>query len=408
MRTLGRTLYLVLMLAVTAVAGWRTVDDLRFDPDRYGADPVGPDVREQLAALSRGLSDGAADRAAAQSRGGGLLTWALYGLANVEFGLRSAPGSTSRDAALTQARRALAALEDPAFEAKLPSEGEPPFGVQYQGWVQWLRGGVLLLQSPADRDTATIQAFRAGCGRMAAAWRHSASPLLESEPGRALPADNVVGLAALRLHDQLFTPAYEPLVAAWLSAARRHLDPATGLLPHDRRQGPRGITTALTVRFIAELDPSFAQDLEVAFRAAFLDRLLVVPAIREYPIGQRGPRDDDSGPLWGAISPFATAAAIGAAQVVGDAPLAGALLRSAELAGLPLPLDGGKRYAFGQAPLGDALLVWSKTARPWTRAIPERYFEAVLPGWRLWWYGVLLAIALLGWFPVLERVRAGG
>ncbi|MCB9539837.1 MAG: hypothetical protein H6704_26800 [Myxococcales bacterium] len=405
MRSLGRLLYLLVVLALTLLLGWRTVDDLRFDPARYGVDQVGPDVREQLTALGRALRSGEGRAAADRVRGGELLAWAFYGLANVELGLRYAPGSPPREQAANEARAALAALEDPALLADFPSEREPPHGMQYQGFVQWLRGGILLLARPDDRDPETVRDFRAGCGRMAAAWRQSRSPLLPSADGRDLPLDNVVGLAALRLHDQLFPPRYGPLIDAWLQAAREHLDPQTGLLPHDRDEGPRGLNSALALRFLAELDPAFAQAGLVAFREHFLDRLVVLPAVREYPKGAQGPRDADSGPLLGPVSVVATALTIGSAQVLGDAPLAGALLRATELIGLPFGLDGGKRYGMGALLVLDAALAWSKTARAWTRPIPTRYYEPIFPGWRLWWYGVVLAVLLLAWFPVLDRLR---
>jgi hypothetical protein len=405
MRSLGRLSYLLVVLALTLLLGWRTFDDLRFDPARYGVDQVGPDVPEQLAALGRALRAGEGRAAAEPIRGGELLAWTFYGLANVELGLRYAPGSPPREQAAAEAQAALAALEDPALLERFPSAREPPHGMQYQGLVQWLRGGILLLARPDARDPGTVRDFRAGCGRMAAAWRQSRSPLLPSADGRDVPLDNIVGLAALRLHDQLFPPRYGPLIDAWLRAARAHLDPATGLLPHDRDEGPRGTSTALALRFLAELDPAFAQAGLVALREHFLDRLVVLPAVREYPKGARGPSDADSGPLIGSVSVVATALTIGSAQVLGDAPLAGALLRAAELAGVPFALDGGKRYGFGASPVLDAALAWSKTARAWSRPIPTRYYEPVFPGWRLWWYGVALAALLLAWFPVLDRLR---
>lgn len=408
MRSLGRFSYLLVVLALTLLVGWRTVDDLRFDPARYGVDQVGPDVREQLAALGNALRAGEGRGAADRLRGGELLAWVLYGLANVELGLRYAPGSPPREHAAAEARVALAAVEHPTLQAGFPTTREPPHGMQYQGLVQWLRGGILLLARPDARDPDTVRDFRAGCGRMAAAWRQSRSPLLPSAGDRDLPLDNIIGLAALRLHDQLFTPRYGPLIDAWLQAARMHLDAETGLLPHDRDEGPRGTSTALALRFLAELDPSLAQDALLAFREHFLDRLVVLPAVREYPKGARGPADGDSGPLVGPVSVLATAFTIGSAQVLGDTPLAAGLLRATELVGAPFALDGGKRYVLGKLPVVDAALVWSKTARAWTRPIPTRYYEPIFPGWRLWWYGVLLAALLLAWFPVLDRLRGNG
>jgi len=52
---------------------------------------------------------------------------------------------------------------------------------------------------------------------------------------------------------------------------------------------------------------------------------------------------------------------LAAARVVGDVALADALDREAELLGLPWPGAGGRRYAFGLLPVGDAFLAWARS-----------------------------------------------
>jgi hypothetical protein len=54
---------------------------------------------------------------------------------------------------------------------------------------------------------------------------------------------------------------------------------------------------------------------------------------------------------------------LGAARVQHD-PLAGVLAREGDLLGVPVSGPHTKRYALGLVPIGDAILVWSATARP--------------------------------------------
>ncbi|MFG1968541.1 hypothetical protein ACGFJC_04415 [Nonomuraea fuscirosea] len=167
----------------------------------------------------------------------------------------------------------------------------------------------------------------------------------------------------------------------------------------------RGSSQSMIQRFLPDIDPGFAAGQYLRFR----DRYVVTPlglgpAVREYPSGMDGPGDVDSGPLPLGVSLSATAVTLGAAQVHGDAALAGALARYGELAGLPVGTPWTKRYAFGLMPIGDAFLAWSKTARPWTATGPLEPPPASVPWW--WRLPLLALLAVLGaapWLPALRR-----
>ena len=118
--------------------------------------------------------------------------------------------------------------------------------------------------------------------------------------------------------------------------------------------------------------------------------------MREYPDGVDGPADVDSGPLPLGISLSASVVTIGAAQVHGDRLLAGALANYAEFTGLPVETPWTKRYGFGLVPIGDAFLVWSKTARPWVVDTPSPPAPVVSPWWRT---PLLLLMVLIGMAP---------
>ncbi|GAA4918735.1 hypothetical protein GCM10023334_021010 [Nonomuraea thailandensis] len=382
-------------------------------PATAGPDGEPPGVRRQLAFLRSALDAGAAGQAQALFPEGYFFLHVLYGLTWVELGQRDA---TARPRALRESRWALRQLDAPQGREPFSPDLDPPHGVFYRGWTNWLRGGVLALQPEDRRDPAELRRFTEDSAALGRAFGASRSPFLEAYPGQSWPVDSTVAVASLRLHDTLRPPRYVGTVDRWLRETRERLDPRTGLIPHRSEPGTgepaevaRGTSQSMIQRFLVDIDPAFAAGQYLRFR----DRYVVTPlglgpAVREYPSGMDGPGDVDSGPLPLGVSLSATAVTLGAAQVRGDAPLAGALANYGELAGVPAGTPWTKRYAFGLLPVGDAFLAWSKTARPWVSR-PGDPPPATVP-W--WWRGpLLLALAVIGtapWAPALWRRRRGG
>jgi hypothetical protein len=193
-----------------------------------------------------------------------------------------------------------------------------------------------------------------------------------------------------------------------VQGVHRHLDPETGLLPHrvdldtgDPVEPARGSSQSIIQRFLVDIDPSFATGQYLRFRDRFVVRPLSLgPGVREYPRGMEGPGDVDSGPLLLGVSLSASVIAMGAAQVHGDGPLTSALANYAELAGLPIDTPWTKRYAFGLLPIGDAFLVWSKTAQPWVRS-PSPPPSSISGWWRMPLLLMLACVGVLPWLPTL-------
>ncbi|MEV7870559.1 hypothetical protein AB0P17_31685 [Streptomyces sp. NPDC088124] len=175
----------------------------------------------------------------------------------------------------------------------------------------------------------------------------------------------------------------------------------------DRRRDGGARSQSLIQRFLVDIDPDFAAEQYPRFRDRYVvSPLGLGPTVREYPRGLDGPADVDSGPLPLGVSLSATVVAIGAAQVHGDAPLAGALANYSELAGLPVRTPWTKRYAFGLVPVGDAFLAWSKTARPWVAPPPSPPPANVSPYWRVPLLCLLILLGAAPWLPaLLRRVR---
>jgi len=362
--------------------------------------PEDEGVRGQLAFLRSALEDGAAEEAQELFPEGYFFLYALYGLAQVEEG----------DA--EEARWALARLEAPAGKAPFSASLTPAYGVFYQGWLNWLRGGILML----GPDEGLRERFEASSAALAAAFDAAPTPYLAAYPGEAWPVDSTVAVASLRLHDRLLTPRFGGTVTRWLAGVRSRLDPATGLLPHtaDPATGAptstaRGTSQSIIQRFLVDIDPAFARSQYLRFRSLFVVRpLRLGPAVREYPPGVEGAADVDSGPLVLGASLSATAVTLGAARVQGDGRLAGALANYGELAGVPVSTPWSKRYAGGLLPIGDAFLAWSKTARPWVSAPPAPIEPAFGPWWRLPILAGLLLAVLLAWLPVARSAARRG
>ncbi|SBT54634.1 hypothetical protein [Micromonospora narathiwatensis] len=371
-----------------------------------------PGVSRQLTFLRAELDRGAGEDAQALFPEGWFFAHVLYGLARVESGMRLPAGE--RGEAVREARWALERLESPAGRAPFSPDLTPAYGVFYQGWTNWLRGGVLALQAPERRDPAEVRRFADVSAGLAAAFDASASPYLAAYPGQAWPVDSTVAVASLRLHDTLLPPRFAPTVRRWLDGVRQRLDPRTGLMPHRVElttgapaEVARATSQSVIHRFLGEVDPAFAHAQYLRFRSLYVVTPLGLgPAVREYPRGMDGPADVDSGPLPLGVSFSATVVTLGAAQVRGDAALAGALANYGELVGLPLNTPHTKRYALGLLPVGDAFLVWSKTARPWVAPTPDPPPPTVSWWWRLPLLSLLVLAGALPWLPfALARFR---
>ncbi|WP_201753283.1 hypothetical protein [Micromonospora rubida] len=379
-------------------------------PATAGPDEQPPGVARQLTFLRSALDDGAGTDAQAMFPEGWFFAHALYGLARVEQGLRSP--EAERETALREARWALARLESPSGREPFSPELTPAYGVFYQGWTNWLRGGVLALQPADRRDPAEAARFAEASAAVGAAFDGSASPYLAAYPGQAWPVDSTVAIASLRLHDALLPPRFAGTVTRWLDGVRQRLDPGTGLLPHrvDLATGApaevaRATSQSMIQRFLVDVDPAFAREQYLRFRDRFVATPLGLgPAVREYPHGMDGPGDVDSGPLLLGVSLSATVVTLGAAQSQGDAALAGALANYGDLVGLPADTPWTRRYALGVLPIGDAFLAWSKTARPWVADPPDPPPATVRWWWRLPLLSALLLVGVALWLPDLFRL----
>ncbi|WP_174557142.1 hypothetical protein [Nocardia jejuensis] len=392
LRTALRATYVTVAAVLTVLI---LIPQIRLYHDEQPAS----EVVAQLRFLRGELDSGAAERMQEQFPEGYFFSYVLYGLAWTDLA-RADPGR--REEALRESRWALTRTESASGRAVFDARLTPAYGVFYVGWSSRLRGAVVELAGAGAPETAR---FTADCEALAAAFTAN-GPFLQAYPRQAWPVDNVVAVAALRMHDRVVGPRFGAVIEQWLSAARAQLDPSTGLLPHQvlpATDGARGSSQAVIQRFLPEIDSRWAGEQYAAFRRAFVDAPFGLTGVREYPRGTHGTGDVDSGPLISGISLSATAVALGAARANGDRELGGSLTALGETFGAPVTFGGSKRYALGVLPIGDAFLAWSfaTPAGPAATSLPT-----VTPWWwRLPWHLLAVVILTLLWLPMIRDLR---
>jgi len=383
-------------IGFAAVAGWslraatlQPLDDSR----RQG----------QLVHLDRALEAGAAERGQQLFPEGFFFQHALTGLAHATA---AAPGD---EPALAAARAALRAVDSPEGAARF-QVSNPPNGAFHAGWSLLLAVQISRLSGDPADATVVRERARPALASVQARLDSGGSPFLDSYPGQSWPVDSVVLVAALAQADtELGVDGAASLVSRWRGAVRQRADPVSGLLPHRTRadgtaiDGARGSSQSVIQTFWPDIDPPGAADSYRRFTEHFVDRCAGLVGAREYPHGQAGRGDVDSGPLVDGCSASATAVTLAAARRNGDLPLAATLDREAELAWTPTPI-AGRRYAGGLLPVADAFLAWAR-AQPVGTGTPS---DTPQVRWA-WWVAVpAVASGLCGVVAAraVRRVRA--
>ena len=289
----------------------------------------------------------------------------LYGLAYADFVATSgiSPQSTLGKKAVKEVDFSIAEVGSYRCKKIFPPNLPLANGAFYKGWYTFLVGQRLRM-SP-ERDALLTALFQENCEAISRAIGQTDKPFLESYAGAAWPADNVVCVAALALHDRLFEPKYTAVIANWMGRIKGVLDKETGLIPHsfslfdNKGLEVRGSSLSLILSFLPEIDPVFAKNQYKIYKNLFVETKLGLPAVREYPIGTDGGGDVDSGPvIWG-VGGSASIVGIRAAMKNQDIELAKNLRNSIEAFAFSTDFQGEKKYLLGQLPVIDAFMAWS-------------------------------------------------
>lgn len=365
---------------------------------------VNKTLTKQLHFLRGALEAGAGEEMQNVYPEGFLFINCLYGLAWCNTLKPLSPGSEIFQDGFQEITKTLLRIQSEDARAVFNRNLLPEYGAFYQGWTNYLLGRKLALQQAADRDSTEVLFFRSNCRKLAAAYEAASTPYLASYTNGIWPADNVLCIAALALHDRLFPPAFQPLIRRWLERVKAGLDPQTGLIPHEvlpnghPAAGARGSSQSLMLILLTEIDTAFAARQFEGYRKYFLDERFGLPGIREYPKGFSGSGDIDSGPVVCDIGGAASIVGIGTAMRLGR-PELGIQIRNA-VEGIAFPVEGAKRkrYFWGMAPMADAFLAWAHSLSPAPDPPASENWRWTFHGWSLLIVlGLLVLYRLLVW-----------
>lgn len=241
------------------------------------------------------------------------------------------------------------------------------FGAFYSGWNNYVLGKKLSLQHSAKRDTLEVNYFRKQCETIATSFKESVYPV--SYTGASWPADAMVCIASLSLHDKLFAPLYSQLITQWVSVVKANLD-SNGLIPHaaDSNGKPtenaRGSSQSLMLIFLKDIDHEFATQQFTLYKSLFLDSRFGLIGIREYPNNatSTGTGDIDSGPVILEFGSAATLVGMHTLYRYGDHTSSASIRNEIEAFGFPTTDDDKKTYLLGKLPIADAFIAWGHSA----------------------------------------------
>lgn len=328
---------------------------------------INKDVYNQLQFLKASLLNGSGEDMQSLFPEGFVFIYALYGLSWYELIDNLETESTLYNEGVEQIRYAFEQINSAqgksTFDKNLPLK----YGAFYKGWSNYLLGKLLEVQARKTRLQKEVDLFLSTCNEISEALKISNTSHLESYAGQVWPADVLMCIASLNVHDKIFTKNYEPEISQWLNEVKERLD-ANGLIPHKADassgyplQNAKGNSQSLMLNFLFEIDREFAQQQFKIYETLFKESRFGLPGIRQYPKDVTGSGDIDSGPVILGIG--------GAASIVGQRVYAlqkdwityEGLRNSIESFGVGLTINSKKRYIFGQLPMADAFICWSNS-----------------------------------------------
>jgi hypothetical protein len=359
-----------LPLGVRGLASWhgRGAGAL-YDGDREAQDAMARGVDRWVGAeLGRG------DFATGDARYDGEWLFATRMMAALGYAQLAIEHPATREDSAARIDRCLVAITDPSsrlFDGEawgsdaFDDLGTERAHVAYLGYLAL----ALSLARLVDPDTRFAALEQRIVDHLAVRFEASELGLLETYPGEIYPIDNTSFFGALAVHDRATGQDHGALLARLLETLGRYRDPHTGLLHQSVRVETgapadlaRGSGTALAAYFLSFADPALSRSLHASIDEHLANDLLGFGTVREYPAGQGGFGDVDSGPVIFGQGVSVTGFSIALARIHGDRGAFEARYATAAFFGGPIDEDG-THYALG-GPLGDSLLFALTTALP--------------------------------------------
>ena len=371
------TVLFALILTLIGVFNWR----LYHSPEIrvIENDTVNYDALCQLRYLRDAMEDNAANEMQDVYPEGYVFFNALYGLSWCELAQYLNKNSILYQEAHVEIQRAFNNVNSQEgriiFDKSLPL----PYGAFYNGWLTYLLGKKISLEAPPKRDPKEVELFKVQCATIAKAIGKQTYP--ETYYGSSWPADVVICVAALAVHDKMYENVYQSSINAWWYRVNQNLD-SNGFIPHRVHSisakpidNGRGSSQSLIQCFLPEIIPG-NHGFE-PYKKIFFDDRLGLHGIIEYPKGEDGFGDIDSGPVVLGMGGAATIVGMRAMNVHQSHKESIALRNCVEALTLPIKRNGRKKYLFGKLPMADVFITWAQSGKIIIDSHPNARF-----GWR--------------------------
>ncbi len=328
----------------------------------------------------------------------------LYGLAISEMPPLFYKHNSFRIDANDEIAYVLHCLESDKGTQIFPKDMHPAYGIFYAGWKNYLLGKKLAGTFHLHRDSVEIRSYEQHCDEIVQAFEQKDIPYLESYKGYSWPADNVVAVASLALHDKIFPPKYADFIKRWIAKVKKTTD-QNGLIPHKvdymtghMLEAAKGSSQSLILCFLNDIDTAFARQQFHMYKSLFADSRFGLPGIREHAKGISADGDIDSGPVILDIGGSASLVGLKTMSIYHERKLMVGLRNSIEAFGMSTSDQWKKKYLFGKMAVADCFIAWSST-----HAFSEQ--EPALGNWR-WKFQLICACCILLLF-VVHRILYG-
>jgi hypothetical protein len=353
------------------------------------------DVYYQLKYISTQIKEGADDDMQNDYPEGFMFLHCIYSLSWCDLIRGLDASSAIYQEGIKEVDHSIVAINSDRSKQIFTREQALEYGAFYTGWSNYVLAQKLSVTLPENRNQDKVVFYKNQCNRIAETLMRSESPFLTSYQSRAWPSDMMPTIASLMLHDKLFPPVYQGVISQWIDKVKQVLDPTTGLIPHESDfitgkaiEGARGSSQSLLLCFMAEIDADFGKQQFERYSELFIEEKFGLPFLREYPKGQNGKGDIDSGPVIWNIGTAATIVGQRTMATYGNWNHYQALRNSIEAVGMSFTANKEKKYLFGSLPVADAFIAWSNSVELNGMVKPQN-------GWRIQFHLISLLIATL-------------
>ena len=365
-------------------------------------DTIDCDLVHELRGLKASINNGGDEDMQHLYPEGFVFLNAIYGLAWCNFIKQLDPVSEYFQEGKSEIDRSWRKIDSDQGRSPFDEDLPLAYGSFYTGWSNYLLGRKLGLESENQRDLHQVLYFTEQCIRIDSALAKGTYPPTYS--GTAWPADVLMCVASLAVHDKLFTPKYSTTIQEWLQQVKLRLDPQ-GLVPHSARPSDgklseiaRGSSQSLMLIFLYEIDKDFAREQFAIYRKHFVDTTMGLTGVREYPKKVFGLGDVDSGPLLLGYGAAATIVGMQTLSLYEDVAISMRIKHLVESFGLSYDDGDQKQYLFGLLPIADAFIAWGHSAMNVDDAIDPSFTS-----FHFW--SVLIAFVLSIFFWLLVKPK---